>query len=114
MKKRANPRFTVAASKSGQGRGANLLEWGQTDYFDLFDAFPFLSRPSLPIFAWSLLLTPEGLVSLFFRLNLQRTSPVEDGPEVLLNIKIVLEGDGDGLKSGGNFILYVLLPSHRW
>jgi len=30
------------------------LEWGQTD---LFDAFPFLSKPSLPIFARSLLLT---------------------------------------------------------
>ncbi len=34
------------------------MEWGQTDFFDLFDAFPFLSKPSLPIFAWSLLLTP--------------------------------------------------------
>jgi len=36
------------------------LEWGQTDLFDLFDAFPFLSKPSLPIFAWLLLLTPLG------------------------------------------------------
>jgi len=34
------------------------LEWGQTDLFDIFDAFPFLSKPSLPIFAWSLFLTP--------------------------------------------------------
>ncbi len=34
------------------------MEWGQIDLFDLFDAFPFLSKPSLPIFAWSLLLTP--------------------------------------------------------
>ncbi len=34
------------------------MEWGQTDLFDIFDAFPFISKPSLPIIAWSLLLTP--------------------------------------------------------
>ena len=34
------------------------MEWGQTDLFNLFDAFPFFSKPSLPIFARSLLLTP--------------------------------------------------------